>query len=625
MSGETHPEQRESTQFGSTVDPALAATLGTTPTRSDEQSFVRGRKIGRYVIDEHLGAGAMGVVYSAHDPDLDRKVALKFLKSGQGDPKARARLFREAQSMAKLAHPNVVTVHDVGTHGDEVFVAMEFVQGGTLRQWLDERPRGWREVVKVFGAVASGLAAAHGAGLVHRDLKPENIMIGTDERVRVMDFGLARAWESGPGEQVNAESVSSERPQSLNLTRTGALLGTPAYMAPEQWEGAQTDARSDQFSFCVALWESLYGERPFRGQTRAALVLAIVEGKVMPPSDPRRAPIWLRRVAERGLSVNPAARWPSMLALLSMLTLPRHRWLWPVVGASASAATIGLIAVLNSGAPSAEELDNEWCTRIVNPMYKRFADRYPFEPNADDAVRLADFEAFFHPESGAIRKTRDELLGDWVATRGNDIEARKLSHPDSNHLDPAVIDFLNRAQEIGMDMFVDDELRIDFDISLGCNGHVGRVELKIGGEINAVDCNYKMDGTLPSQTPDIPMHMPGVRMRWPNTDGRGASLTAWGRQGRKTVEESSEWGIFKMLEHGSREQQTGTWGTEFRFDFTAFNLGILVVWLKPVRARSGAAFFEPSGKHAYPSLLRAANVLPPKRLFVTGGCSSSAS
>ncbi|MDC0669058.1 WD40 repeat domain-containing serine/threonine protein kinase [Nannocystis radixulma] len=309
-------------QIDSTGDPRCELPAQGSVARPGEPTFARGTLIDRYVLLEHVGAGAMGVVYGAYDPELDRKIALKFLKAQGRDDKGRARLLREAQAMARLAHPNVVTVHDVGTFGDEVFVAMEFVHGVSLRQWLHARRRSWRDIVAVFIAIGRGLAAAHGAGLVHRDLKPENVMIGVDERVRVMDFGLARASTGEPGDE--PPTCPREQPLGLELTRTGTLMGTPAYMAPEQWEGREADARTDQFAYCVALWEALYGARPFRGETPSALLLAITRGQLTPPRDARRAPAWLRRVLERGLAVDPAARWPSMSVLLGELARDRE-------------------------------------------------------------------------------------------------------------------------------------------------------------------------------------------------------------------------------------------------------------------------------------------------------------
>ncbi|MFZ6185936.1 protein kinase domain-containing protein [Nannocystis pusilla] len=326
MIREHHGEETAPTlEIQSSERPAFEPPAHGDVPRPGAVKFARGTLIDRYVLLEHVGAGAMGVVYGAYDPELDRKIALKFLKSHARDHKARARLIREAQALAKLAHPNVVTVHDVGAFDEEVFVAMEYVHGVSLRQWLHARRRGWRDIVAVFTAIGRGLAAAHDAGLVHRDLKPENVMIGVDERVRVMDFGLARAAGGEPRERL----VPPPCDQPIELTRTGTLLGTPAYMAPEQWEGLEADARTDQFAFCVAMWEALYGSRPFCGGTPSALLQAITRGHITPPRDARRAPPWLRRLLERGLAVDPAARWPSMTALLAELTrdhqAPRRR------------------------------------------------------------------------------------------------------------------------------------------------------------------------------------------------------------------------------------------------------------------------------------------------------------
>ncbi len=340
---EDHPANANAP--GGDTGPTLEETLRASSQAAARQRWAgrilaRGAEIGRYVVLSHLGTGGMGIVYAAYDPELDRKVAVKLLKSDASGSHGRARLLREAQALAKLAHPNVVAVHDVGTVDDQVFVAMEFVQGTTLGGWLWARPRRWPEIVDLFVDVARGLQAAHAAGLVHRDLKPDNIMVGDDRRVRVMDFGLARA-------ELDAGARDGERPREqalgLDLTREGVWLGTPMYMAPEQWRGEATDARTDQFSFCVALWEALHGERPFRGDTLVALMTAVTEGTIAPPTDPSKSPPWLRRALERGLQVAPEQRWPSMAALIAELQRDREaRWpRW-----APAAAVAGMIAAV---------------------------------------------------------------------------------------------------------------------------------------------------------------------------------------------------------------------------------------------------------------------------------------
>ena len=285
----------------------------------------RGHSIGRYVYLGTLGSGGMGVVLAAYDPGLDRKVALKLLRGHGCDLDGRARLQREAQALAKLGHPNVVAVYDVGLHGEQLFVAMEFVDGPTLREWLCEGPesRPWREVLEVFMAAGRGLAAAHRAGLIHRDFKLDNVMIGEDQRVRVMDFGLARATLSIPDPCASHEDLrQSTGSQFLvdELTAAGTLLGTPAYMAPEQLECEGANALSDQFAFCVALWEALYGERPFPGRTLDELLESMRSQALREPRHGSRAPRWLHTALRRGLSYHPEDRWPSMEVLLDQLS-----------------------------------------------------------------------------------------------------------------------------------------------------------------------------------------------------------------------------------------------------------------------------------------------------------------
>ena len=289
----------------------------------------RGGLIGRYMVISQLGAGAMGIVIAAFDPELDRKVALKLLKVRDDGlvRTARKRLQREAQSLAKLAHPNVVAVHDVGVYAGQLFVAMEFVEGQTLSEWMREavQPRPWQQVLEVFMAAGRGLTAAHENGLIHRDFKPDNVMIGADGRVRVMDFGLARGDEAPTGEE-RAELIAMKTPVE-QLTRTGALMGTPGYMALEQFEGGTIDARCDQFGFCVALYEALYGERPFEGESIGQLVTALIDGEIKAPPRGTKVPAWLREVVRRGLAKDPQARHPSMQALLDALADdPVTRW-----------------------------------------------------------------------------------------------------------------------------------------------------------------------------------------------------------------------------------------------------------------------------------------------------------
>ncbi len=303
-----------------------------------------GEAVGRYQLHGVIGAGGMGVVYSAHDPQLNRKVAVKLVRASSNDEevaaRSRARLLREAQAMAQLAHPNVVAVFDAGTHQGQVFVAMEWVPGETLKKFLERRRSDWREVVQQFIAAGEGLAAAHHRGLVHRDFKPDNVLVGSDGRVRVTDFGLARLEAYADPEEGRAAPASSSVSVS-SMTETGMLLGTPAYMAPEQLQGRAVDARSDQFSFCVALFEALYGRRPY-------LKTSIEMAALTLPTQPR-LPASLIEVLERGLSFHPSARAASMdevIAGLKEALLERPRKRAPLV--AVAAAVLVAIAVAAS-------------------------------------------------------------------------------------------------------------------------------------------------------------------------------------------------------------------------------------------------------------------------------------
>lgn len=282
-------------------------------------------RLGRFVLLERLGQGGMGVVYSAYDPELDRRVALKLLhsRSDRDTGRARRRLVREARTLARLSHPNVVPVHDVGVLGEQVFLVMEFVVGQTLGSWLAREARPWRDVLAVYLQAGRGLAAAHGLGIVHRDFKPDNALIGEDGRVRVVDFGLARAGlHAQPPQRADGDAVD------LTL---GGVAGTPAYMAPEQFAGVEVGPAADQFSFCVALYQGFYGQRPFAGQTWPELEASVRAGTVREPPRDRRVPGRVHAALSRGLAPRAADRHQSMSALLAELdrdpARTHRRWL----------------------------------------------------------------------------------------------------------------------------------------------------------------------------------------------------------------------------------------------------------------------------------------------------------
>jgi tetratricopeptide (TPR) repeat protein len=296
-----------------------------------------GSLVGRFVILEQLGAGGMGIVYSAYDPQLTRRVALKLLQPNLdlelGPETARARLLREAQAMAALSHPNIVVVHDVQSLGDRVVIGMELVEGTTLKGWLVAAPRGWRDVVSVFLEAGRGLSAAHAAGIIHRDFKPTNVLIGLDDRARVTDFGLARRVTSpaAPTPKAMPAGIDAGSRAGLEekLTQEGKLVGTPAYMAPEALQGRGCDAKSDQFSFCVALYEALCETRPFADATFEDFVRGKAEVRAWPMK--RAIPAFIRSAVMKGLAYRPEDRFAGMEELLEALkknpVRQRLRWL----------------------------------------------------------------------------------------------------------------------------------------------------------------------------------------------------------------------------------------------------------------------------------------------------------
>jgi tRNA A-37 threonylcarbamoyl transferase component Bud32 len=347
-----------------------------------------GSTLGRYWLERELGAGAMGVVHAAFDPDLKRRVAIKVLREANDTAEARERLLREARAMARLAHPNVVTVYEVGTTSGRDFVAMELIDGESIAAWLRGAAPGHAAILDAFIAAGRGLAAAHAAGIVHRDFKPHNVLRSRDGRIAVTDFGLARAAQDGPPVELDetlpiGAEASSQAPRT-ELTATGALLGTPAYMAPEQWRGGAVTPATDQFAYCVALWEALAGERPFRGPTLDDLRDQIARGPAA--IDASRIPRRLRNVLRRGLDPDPARRWPSMKALLGHLARARRRpgvALAIAIAAGALATAAAVIAGLRAGPPPALACDpprldvtTVWSPEIAADLRARTSDAH---------------------------------------------------------------------------------------------------------------------------------------------------------------------------------------------------------------------------------------------------------
>ncbi|MEX1368890.1 MAG: serine/threonine-protein kinase [Nannocystaceae bacterium] len=348
-----------------------------------------GDRIGRYTLLAPLGRGGMGVVFATHDDRLDRKLALKLLRPpAEGQAAAwqerSGRLLREAQALAQLSHPNVVEVFDVGTEADALYIAMELVEGLTLRAWLAAADRPWREVVQMFEQAGRGLAAAHAVELIHRDFKPANVLVDRRGRARVLDFGLAlptearasvangpRASTDGSGRVLHERGTSSRgEPTGTGsmtgssvvtdrlvspLTAAGTVMGTPAYMAPEQHASRELGPAADQYAFCVALFEGLYGTRPFTGKDVDELSRAKQHGA---PAEPPRAevPRSLHRALVRGLAPDPAERWPSMDALLAELDRAvrgRRRWRWWAAGGTVVVAGGLALASLGRQDPAA--------------------------------------------------------------------------------------------------------------------------------------------------------------------------------------------------------------------------------------------------------------------------------
>jgi len=400
-------------------------------------------RVGRYELLDVLGRGGRGVVYRAVDCELDREVAVKLLHlrgqlgaTGEDD----STLIREARATAKLSHPNVVSVYDLGTvqasdllpdsidlgelDSKVAYVVMELVEGDTLGEWLKKTPRSWRDIVRVFIDAGEGLAAAHAQGIVHRDFKPSNVVVGLDGRARVLDFGLARWLEpAAPTARVRDVPRTDSSTYSSELSRSGVIAGTPAYMAPEQHLGSSGDVRVDQFGFCVSLYEALYRCRPFTGSSVEALARAKINGLIQRPEHSGHVPPVVRRAVEKGLRPGPEGRHPDMPALLRILgSALRPRW--PRYAAAAL-----LMAIAGGGLIA-------WATRPPDPLSCRSDSTQLMEdvwsPDHKQRVdeHLGGLNVPFAAQTGtSVVRALDEYRGSWEATR------REVCKPGSSRQD----------------------------------------------------------------------------------------------------------------------------------------------------------------------------------------------
>ncbi|MEZ4428466.1 MAG: serine/threonine-protein kinase [Nannocystaceae bacterium] len=383
-------------------------------------------RIGRFPVLETLGNGGMGIVYAAVDPELDRRVAIKQIRTWALSPKIRGRFAREARALARLAHPNVVHVYEVGIEEHALFIVMELVEGTTLKRWLEvSRPRA--EILERFIAAGRGLAAAHEANIIHRDFKPANVLVGRDGRVRVVDFGLA----CGAGERSLSSTHQSTSGSTLDqlidlqATRTGSSAGTPAYMSPEQALGGTLGPRSDQFSFCVSVYEALYGARPFKYTDFKLL------GEGLKVRFPHRAvhrqERRIQRILRRGLALHPDDRYPSMTELLDDLegaaaTRPISSWVMPVAaGLAVAAVATTSIAMLRASCPDPNEaMAGIWDKARIGRLADRFAAAGAEDQFATVRVGLQGFvDQWAQANSAVCRATTEANWSELTQERAN--------------------------------------------------------------------------------------------------------------------------------------------------------------------------------------------------------------
>jgi len=387
-------------------------------TSGGDALLAEGSHLGRFRIVRHLGRGGMGAVYEAEDIVQERRVAMKVvaLLGSRG----RERMLAEARALERIKHPNVVQLYDVGVDQDQVYLALELVRGCTLSQWLKKEPRGWSEIIVHFVASGRGLAEAHKAGLAHGDFKPSNVLVASDGRVLVSDFGLAQSMEMVTGEhsmttgRITASQNASTHGGSDQSTLPGQrIVGTPAYMAPELFRGAQKVSATDQFAFCVALYEALYDAHPFGGGSWHEVARGIGAGELKVPRRRTEIPRHIRQAVLRGLAHVPSERWPSMQALLRQLTRPpEHRISRNAV--LASGAGLGLV-VLAGLATTLGHDEPDRCEAAAHGLSAAW----------DDAEHVRVAGAFNGAEGRLVTRALDLWSEDWTQAHGEVCDAKK--------------------------------------------------------------------------------------------------------------------------------------------------------------------------------------------------------
>jgi serine/threonine protein kinase/tetratricopeptide (TPR) repeat protein len=475
--------------------PGMASELASTQTaprevrvRRGRPRYRRGATIGRYIVLDTVGAGTMGTVYAAYDPELDRRIAVKLLATGQSRSlKARMRLLREARALARLSHPNVIQVYDVGVQNDDVFVAMELIEGESLHDVTHAQPPPpWRQVLRWYIEAARGLAAAHAVGLIHRDFKPSNVLMGRDGRVRVADFGLAAAVQRDQAEQtdislvVAGDDISAVRTLSddaplepvddaldaaaaaendddddddddgdnqetnpassgldLHITDPGTVMGTPAFMAPEQHSSNDVGPQADQYSFCVALYAGLHGHLPFPAgggkSAMADLLTRKAREQIEPPPSGTDVPAWLHGVVVRGLAARPEQRWPSMNALIAALEddpdARRRRIARALTAALAVVALTGLAVFgwLRTPPPSLPAMACQ-----PSDSERQLAGVWDAEVRADvRAALLATARPYAQATFDRVSSILDAYAASWIAMRTEACEATSIRKEQS--------------------------------------------------------------------------------------------------------------------------------------------------------------------------------------------------